>query len=146
MSLNLRRILSFVLIFLFIAANYCAPMVLAEESDALPAVGDVIFGFTVDSITQSNMLDSEMIAFTHEQSGARLLYIKNDDPEVAFSISYRTPYVDETDTNHIFSTLLSPLLKSIPAPTYSSTWSQEPTTPISMRRPIPHSPLIRSVR
>lgn len=102
MSLNLRRILSFVLIFLFIAANYCAPMVLAEESDALPAVGDVIFGFTVDSITQSNMLDSEMIAFTHEQSGARLLYIKNDDPEVAFSISYRTPYVDETDTNHIF--------------------------------------------
>lgn len=30
------------------------------------------------------------------------MYVENDDPEVAFSIGYHTPYVDETDTNHVF--------------------------------------------
>ena len=73
-----------------------------KNTGALPAVGDRISGFTVDSVSQSAELNADLLSFTHEKSGARLLYIKNDDPELAFSVSYHTPYVDETDTNHIF--------------------------------------------
>lgn len=61
-----------------------------------------LFGFTVTESGSIGELSAETTLFTHEKSGAQLLYIKNDDKELGFSISYRTPYVDETDTNHIF--------------------------------------------
>ena len=61
-----------------------------------------LFGFTVTESGSIEELGGETTLFTHEKSGAQLLYIKNDDKELGFSISYRTPYVDETDTNHIF--------------------------------------------
>lgn len=64
--------------------------------------GNVVCGFTVDSLSDSQMLQAELIGFTHEKSGAKLLWVKNSDPELAFSISYHTPYIDETDTNHVF--------------------------------------------
>lgn len=77
-----------------------------EETDGQPekslAVGDEIFGFTVSSVSDSEMLQSQLVGFTHEKSGAELLWVKNSDPELAFSINYHTPYVDETDTNHVF--------------------------------------------
>ncbi len=66
------------------------------------AVGNVISGFTVNSLSDSQMLQAKLIGFTHEKSGAELVWIKNSDPELAFSIGYHTPYIDETDTNHIF--------------------------------------------
>lgn len=79
---------------------------LQEEPGGQPenglAEGNVISGFTVDSISDSQLLQAQLIGFTHGQSGAKVLWIKNSDPELAFSISYRTPYLDETDTNHVF--------------------------------------------
>ncbi len=74
----------------------------AGRAEQAMAAGDVIFGFTVDSISDSEVLQSEVIGFTHEKSGAKLVWVKNSDPELAFSISYHTPYIDETDTNHVF--------------------------------------------
>ncbi len=73
-----------------------------QAGETLPAPGDTVSGFTVDSVSESGILGAKLFGFTHEKSGARLLWVKNDDPELAFSISYHTPYVDETDTNHIF--------------------------------------------
>ena len=64
--------------------------------------GDTVAGFTVDTISDSQILQAKLIGFTHEKSGAKLLWVKNSDPELAFSISYHTPYIDETDTNHVF--------------------------------------------
>ncbi len=74
----------------------------AHQSDEDLEVGDVISGFTVNSISDSQMLQAKIIGFTHEKSGAELVWVKNSDPELAFSISYHTPYLDETDTNHVF--------------------------------------------
>lgn len=72
------------------------------QSGAGLAVGDVIAGFTVNSLSDSEMLQAKLVGFTHEKSGAKLLWVKNNDPELAFSINYHTPYIDETDTNHVF--------------------------------------------
>lgn len=66
------------------------------------AEGKVISGFRVDSLWDSGILHAQLIGFTHEKSGAKLVWVKNSDPELAFSISYHTPYIDETDTNHVF--------------------------------------------
>lgn len=65
-------------------------------------VGNVYHGFTLKDIYASNLLNSDIYTFKHEGCGADLVYIKNSDPECAFSITYKTPYIDETDTNHVF--------------------------------------------
>ena len=59
-------------------------------------------GFTVTEAYESRTLSSTIYTFRHDVSGATLVYVKNDDPELAFSIGYHTPNVDETDTNHVF--------------------------------------------
>ena len=76
----------------------------AEEASGAPSLqpGDVLHGFTVTEAYESRSLNSTIYTFTHDVSGATLVFVKNDDPEVAFSIGYHTPYVDETDTNHVF--------------------------------------------
>ncbi len=37
----------------------------------------------------------------HKKSGAKLLYLKNDDDNKVFSVSFRTPPVDSCGTPHI---------------------------------------------
>ncbi len=54
------------------------------------------------SVESYGPLNAEILSFEHEYSGAQLCYIKNDDTNRAFSVAYRTPLVDETDSNHIF--------------------------------------------
>lgn len=87
------------------AAETTGPSV-PEEGTGQPeedlAVGKEISGFRVDSLSESGILYAELIGFTHEKSGAKLVWVKNSDPELAFSISYHTPCIDETDTNHVF--------------------------------------------
>lgn len=69
---------------------------------ALPEVGSTLHGFRVESIDYSRTLDAVVYSVKHEKSGADLIYIQNTDPNAAFSIGYRTPTVDGSDTNHVF--------------------------------------------
>ncbi|MBE6038975.1 MAG: hypothetical protein E7218_07255, partial [Anaerofustis stercorihominis] len=46
-------------------------------------------------------LDSIAYLFEHEKSGARLLYLKNNDDNKVFCVTYRTPPVDNCGTPHI---------------------------------------------
>lgn len=73
----------------------------ATEAAALQP-GDELCGFRVTEAYESSLLNSTIYTFDHVVSGAKLVYVANEDPEVAFSIGYHTPYVDETDTNHVF--------------------------------------------
>ncbi|WP_408071550.1 insulinase family protein [Butyrivibrio sp. JL13D10] len=66
------------------------------------AVGETYHGFLLKEINESKLLNSTIYSFIHEGSGAELVYMKNEDPECSFTIGYKTPYVDETDTNHVF--------------------------------------------
>ena len=68
---------------------------------SLPGHGETISGFTVTELGFIHMLGAKTAEFYHQASGARLLYIQNDDPELGFNLIYRTPQTDETDTNHI---------------------------------------------
>lgn len=46
-------------------------------------------------------LNGTAYVFTHEKSGARLLYLETDDTNKVFSISFRTPPHDSTGVAHI---------------------------------------------
>lgn len=73
-----------------------------KDRDALPDMGEEIFGFTLKSVEPYGPLNAQILCFDHAYSGAQLCYIKNDDINWAFTVAYRTPLVDETDSNHIF--------------------------------------------
>ncbi len=58
-------------------------------------------GFTL--ISSEELPEIEGVAHTllHEKSGARLLYMENEDPNKAFSVSFKTPAADDTGVFHI---------------------------------------------
>ena len=96
-----KRVAAFA-VSLGLVASSAAVSPASEAGTGTLSEGDVVSGFTLNTIEESSLLNAEIYSFTHEYSGAELVYVKNSDPEVAFSIGFKTPYVDETDTNHVF--------------------------------------------
>ncbi|OUO90900.1 peptidase M16 [Gordonibacter sp. An230] len=63
--------------------------------------GFQLHGFTVRSCEKLPEIDGTAYVLDHGKSGARLLYLANDDPNKAFSISFKTPPADDTGVFHI---------------------------------------------
>ena len=63
--------------------------------------GMMVRGFQVDRAVYVKELDSQAYEMRHVQSGARLLYIQNEDDNKVFSISFRTTPIDSTGVPHI---------------------------------------------
>lgn len=63
--------------------------------------GDILEGFRVEACDRLPELDAQTFQMRHITSGARLLFIENDDEEMAFSISFKTPPKDDTGVFHI---------------------------------------------
>ena len=64
-------------------------------------VNDRIHGFCLKHKEYIHEVDSTAYTFEHEKSGARLFFLANDDDNKVFSISFRTPPVDDTGVAHI---------------------------------------------
>lgn len=64
-------------------------------------INDVYAGFIVKEKDYINEVHSETYLFEHQKSGAKLFYLKNDDDNKVFSISFRTPPDDDTGLPHI---------------------------------------------
>lgn len=61
----------------------------------------LLHGFRVDRAVYVKELQSQAYEMHHEKSGARLLYIQNQDDNKVFSISFRTTPSDSTGVPHI---------------------------------------------
>ncbi len=64
-------------------------------------VGKLYHGFKLMEEKPIQEVSSKAYLFTHEKSGARLLYLENDDDNKVFSITFRTPPEDSTGVAHI---------------------------------------------
>lgn len=64
-------------------------------------IGEVYNGFKLEDIQQVKEMNSVANLFRHQQSGARLLYIANEDDNKVFSITFRTPVDNSTGVPHI---------------------------------------------
>lgn len=64
-------------------------------------INTVCHGFKVLEQRYVEEIKSEAYILEHEKSGARLLYLANDDDNKVFSISFRTPPADDTGVAHI---------------------------------------------
>jgi presequence protease len=58
-------------------------------------------GFKLLKTEHIDEISSEALIFEHTKTGAKLLYLKNDEKERAFSITFRTPTDDNTGLPHI---------------------------------------------
>lgn len=61
----------------------------------------VYSNFILKNVKTVHEINSVSYEFEHIKSGAKLLYIKNDDNNKVFSITFRTPPVDNTGSAHI---------------------------------------------
>ncbi len=73
----------------------------ASAAQTLPTVGEHIYGYVVTDVSHSENV-GDIISLEHTKSGAQILYVSNDDKNLAFNIAYRTPMTDESDRNHVF--------------------------------------------
>lgn len=58
-------------------------------------------GFKIKEVAYIEELQSDAYLMEHEYSGARLLYLGNNDDNKVFSISFRTPPYDDTGVAHV---------------------------------------------
>ncbi|MBU3143384.1 insulinase family protein [Clostridium sp. CF012] len=58
-------------------------------------------GFKLESKKWIEDIHSTAMIFKHVKSGAKLIYLQNQDENKVFSISFRTPVHDNTGVNHI---------------------------------------------
>lgn len=78
----------------------CAPY--TERRPALDlSIGTTLHGFAVESADELEEIDGNAYTLRHAKSGARLLYLQNDDENKAFSIAFKTPPADSTGVFHI---------------------------------------------
>ena len=74
----------------------------APLEGGLPQVGDTLSGFTVKQIVPMDALGATGVVFTHEKSGATLLYLASADTNRSFDITFRTPALDDKGKPHVF--------------------------------------------
>lgn len=65
------------------------------------APGAQTHGFIVQSSEPLSEIDGFAHVMRHEKSGARLLFLQNEDANKAFSIAFKTPPADDTGVFHI---------------------------------------------
>lgn len=64
-------------------------------------IGKTYYGFQLTSVKDIPKINSTVMQFTHVKTGAKLMYLKNDDTQRVFDISFRTPTSDNSGVNHI---------------------------------------------
>ena len=64
-------------------------------------IDDVIHGFRLIRSEEIAEADGHGHTFVHEKTGARLFFLETEDDNKVFSISFRTPPVDDTGVAHI---------------------------------------------
>lgn len=99
----MRKLLSLLLALLMTLS--CAPGLaeaLPEGDGALPRVGDVVEGFEVKEIRPFALVGADLVLFEHQNTGAKLLWIDNEDTNRTFTISFLTRPLDDTGLPHVF--------------------------------------------
>lgn len=65
------------------------------------AVAAAAHGFALQEASELAEISGSAYVMRHEASGARLLYLRNEDANKAFSIGFKTPAADDTGVFHI---------------------------------------------
>ena len=64
-------------------------------------LNDKLFGFSLTKSTYVKEIDATLFDFTHDKSGARLLFLDRPDENTTFAIGFKTIPTDDTGVFHI---------------------------------------------
>ena len=87
---------------LFGAAGALAQPAEADDPTGLPEVGDVVCGFEAKEIREFALVGAQAVLFEHQRTGAKLMYIANDDTNRVFDLTFLTRPTDNTGLPHVF--------------------------------------------
>ena len=96
----MKRLLSALLALCLLMA--LTPASLAETAPAAPRVGDVVHGFEAMEIREFPAIGAQVTLFEHQRTGAKLMYIANDDTNRVFDLTFFTDAIDKTGLPHVF--------------------------------------------
>ena len=68
----------------------------------LPTAGEVVNGFEAKEIRDFPLIQAKLVLFEHQKTGAKLLYIANEDTNRAFQLTFLTRPTDNTGLPHVF--------------------------------------------
>ena len=71
-------------------------------SGKTPEAGAVIQGFEVVEKRDFRMAGAELVLFEHQKTGAKVMYIANEDTNRAFQLTFLTRPLDDTGLPHVF--------------------------------------------
>ncbi len=91
-----KKIFALILVLIFLVQLIPA----AAQEPALKA-GDKVEGFTLTEVGETKAFHSQTYLFTHDKTGAQVMYVANDDTNRAFDIAFRTP-AENTGVSHVF--------------------------------------------
>ena len=74
----------------------------AEEAAQLPQTGDAMNGFVVTDVRTFDMIGADIVVYEHEKTGAKVMFILNDDLNRTFEITFRTPCYTDKGIPHVF--------------------------------------------
>lgn len=94
-------------------------------------LNEKLHGFTVLACEPLPEIDGTAYTLLHDASGARLLYLANDDTNKAFSIAFKTPPANSTGVFHILEHSVLCGSDRYPSRSPSSTFSKAPCRPSS---------------
>ena len=79
----------------------------AEPAEAvgpvgLPQAGDVVYGFEAKEIREFALIGAQAVLFEHQRTGAKLMYLANEDTNRVFDLTFLTRPTDDTGLPHVF--------------------------------------------
>ncbi len=86
---------------IFIAAMIIISLIVVPAYADSLSVGSKISGFTLYKADKCMLFGADTYLFRHDKTGAKLLYIANDDVNRMFDITFQTPGED-TGISHVF--------------------------------------------
>ena len=67
-----------------------------------PALGDTVHGFQVREVRDFPLVGAKLYLFEHLRTGAKLMYIANNDTNRVFDLTFMTRAIDNTGLPHVF--------------------------------------------
>ena len=100
----MKKLLSLALVLLLALScvGGIAKAAYAQDDSELPKVGDVTNGFEVKEIRPFQMIGAELVLFEHQRTGAKLLWIANEDTNRLFQLTFPTRPYNDTGLPHVF--------------------------------------------
>lgn len=100
----MKRLLSLVLSIavMLVSLSSLAEVLPSTDANQFPVVGDVVEGFEVREIREIPLVGATVVLFEHQQTGAGLMYLANEDTNRVFDLTFLTRPTDNTGLPHVF--------------------------------------------